>query len=284
MLLTGGCAATPRGEREAIAVSFEPLAWMAGQIAGDDLDIITLLPAGSDPEVYQPTVATMRRLADADAWFSLGSDGFEQALNENISQNFPSLKIIDSTEGIDKICGGHGDAEHEHGLDDLGGRHRHEHSFDPHVLASVRNCAVMAETIGRSLSQLYPERREKYLTAAKKLSAKLKALDDSISRLDLEEKAIAIRHPSLSYFARDYGVVQIALSDIGKETSPLQMKQRIDATYASRPAVMIVEKEHASGSDGDTARQLATDTIQVSLNSANWLNDLKRISHEIDRD
>lgn len=228
----------------------------------------------------------MRRLTDADAWFTLGSDGFEQALNENISQNFPSLKIIDSTEGIDKICGGHGETEleHEHGHDDHGGRHRHEHSFDPHVLASVRNCAVMATSIAESLADLYPERREKYLKAGKQLSLTLKALDDSLSRLDLEGKAVAIRHPSISYFARDYGVVQIALSDIGKETSPLQMKQRIDASYASRPAVMIVEKEHASGSDGDTARQLDTDTIQVSLNSANWLNDLKRISHEIDRD
>lgn len=259
---------------------------MASRIAGDDLDIVTLLPAGSDPEVYQPTVSTMSRLANADAWITLGSDGFEEALRKNISQNFPSLEIVDGTDGIDKICGGHGEAEHDHSHEkhpNHDRKHRHDHTFDPHMLASVRNCAVMADNIAATLARLYPDRAEKYIEAGRRLAEQLKQLDDSIAGLDLAGKAVAIRHPSLSYYARDYGLVQIALSDIGKETSPMQMKRRIDDTYAAGPTVLVVEKEHTSGSDGDTARQLATDTIQVSLNSANWLNDLKRISHEIDR-
>lgn len=274
-LISGSCGGKHETHRDAIAVSFEPQAWMARQIAGDDLDIITLLPAGSDPEVYQPSISTMKGLADANVYLSLGTPGFEESIANNISRNFPDLKIIDCAEGIDKIYDSHATE---------GDIRNNEESFDPHLLASIRNSILIADNIAKTLSEIYPEKSTKYREAGKALKERLTALDDSIKRMNISGKPFVIRHPSLSYYARDYGANQIALSDVGKETSPIQLKRRIDASSESAPAVMVVEKEHASPSDFDTARQLGVDTIRVSLNTSSWINDIMRISHEIDRD
>lgn len=270
-LMLGGCVAGRDSGRDAIAVSFEPQAWMARQIAGDDFDIITLLPGGTDPEVYQPSISTMRRLGDASAYLTLGTDGFEKSLSESIRQNFPDLKIADSGTGTDKIYGAHGD--HHDGSD----------SFDPHLLASLRNCTVIAGNIAETLASIRPDKAAEYRAAGCRLKERLQALDDSIAGLGLEGRAFVTRHPSLSYFARDYRLNQIALNGSGKEISPMQLKQRIDSTAAQHPAVMIVEKEHSYSSDADIARSLGIDTIVVSLNSSSWIDDIIRISHEIDR-
>lgn len=270
-LMLGGCVAGRDSGRDAIAVSFEPQAWMAREIAGDDFDIITLLPGGTDPEVYQPSISTMRRLGDASAYLTLGTDGFEKSLGESIRQNFPDLKIADSGAGTDKIYGTHGD--HHDGSD----------SFDPHLLASLRNCVVIAGNIAETLASIRPDKAAEYRAAGRRLQERLQALDDSIAGLELGGRAFVSRHPSLSYFARDYRLNQIALNGSGKEISPMQLKQRIDSTAALHPAVMIVEKEHAYSSDGDIARSLGIDTIVVSLNSSSWIDDIIRISHEIDR-
>lgn len=272
--ILSGCAADRKKDRYAIAVSFEPQAWLTKEIVGDDFDIVTLLPAGSDPEVYQPSISTMKSLGNASIYFTLGTDGFEESLIDNISKNFPNLKIVDSASEVDKIFGSHGNIYHDD----------HSDSFDPHILASLRNCIQIAETITETLSSSYPEKSTKYQETGKNLIARLTSLDDSISAMRLEGKPFVIRHPSLEYYARDYRVRQIALNDVGKETSPSQLKKRIDEAADLKPTVMVVEKEHEYSSDYDAARQLGVDTIKVSLNSPSWINDLMRISHEINRD
>ncbi len=102
--------------------------------------------------------------------------------------------------------------------------------------------------------------------------------------MGLNGKSIALRHPSLSYYARDYGLTQIPLQSDGKETSPLQLRERMEKMKDYGTKVFIIEKEHANPSDKETARQLGLKTIEVSLNSSSWLDDLMKIANEINRD
>lgn len=275
LMILCGCSSGHKDDRTAIAVSFEPQAWLIEQIAGDEFDIITLLPAGSDPESYQPSISTMKGLGNSDVFFSLGTQGFEKSLSDNISSNFPDLKIIDCTNGITKIYGSHGHSGHTA---------NGNKEFDPHMLSSIRNCIAIAKNMTGALIELYPDKAEKFIEGSNNLISKLQAMDDSITNMNLKDKGVVIRHPSLSYFARDYGIRQISLQEDGKETSPLQLKRRLGAVKDSNPNVFVSEREHASSSDKDVAEQLGINLIQVSLNSADWLDDLMRLSNEINRD
>ena len=276
VMIIGGCNRGRSDDRAAIAVSFEPQAWMLKQIAGDDYDIVTLLPAGSDPETYQPSISTMKELGKAEAYFTLGTDGFEKTLASGISSNFPELKVVDCTEGVEKITGTHG---HHH--DD--GHHHDEEEFDPHILSSIKNSITIADNMTGYLALIHPERADKYRESGEKLKNRLKAIDDSISGMHVSGKSFAMKHPSLSYFARDYELSQIALQADGKEASPLQLRRQMEAMKDSGTKVFIMEKEHASPGDEETAKQLGLKTIEVSLNSADWIDDLIKTADEINR-
>lgn len=274
LMILCGCSSGHKDERSAIAVSFEPQAWLIEQIAGDEFDIITLLPAGSDPESYQPSISTMRGLGNSDVFFSLGTQGFEKSLSDNISSNFPDLKIIDCTNGIKKIYGSHGHSGHAA---------NDSEEFDPHMLSSIRNSIAIAKNMTGALIELYPDKAGKFIERSNNLISKLQVMDYSISSMNLKDKPVVIRHPSLSYFARDYGIRQISLQEDGKETSPLQLKRRLEEIKNSNPTVFVSEREHGSSSDEDVAKQLGINLIQVSLNSSDWLGDLMRLSNEINR-
>lgn len=277
LIILSGCGGGQKEDRPAIAVSFEPQAWMLKQIAGDDFEIVTLLPAGSDPETYQPSISTMKGIGKAEAFFTLGTDGFEKSLTSNIANNFPSLKVVDCTEGIEKIFGTHG--HHDHDGNDHDGD-----EFDPHILASIKNSIRIADNVTRYLMVIHPGKAEVYKKAGEELKARLQTMDDSIGNMNISEKSFAMRHPSLSYFARDYGISQIALQASGKEASPLHLRKQLEQIKDSGTKIFIIEKEHASPGDEETAKQLGLGIIEVSLNSSSWLEDLMKTANEINRD
>ncbi|MDE6638052.1 MAG: zinc ABC transporter substrate-binding protein [Muribaculaceae bacterium] len=277
LILLSGCGSGHQDDRAAIAVSFEPQAWIIKQIAGDDFDIVTLLPAGSDPETYQPSISTMKGLGKAKVYFTLGTEGFEKSLTSNIANNFPSLNVVDCTEGIDKIIG-----THQHHSQDSQNHDTDE--FDPHLLTSIKNSIQIADNITRYLKLIQPEKAYAYQKAGEELKAYLQAMDDSISNMNITGKSFAMRHPSLSYFARDYGLSQIALQNSGKEASPVQLRRQMEQIKDSGTVVFIMEKEHATPGDEETAKQLGLQTIEVSFNSADWLKDLLKTANEINRD
>ena len=271
LMILSGCGGGRNDDLPAIAVSFEPQAWILKQIVGDDFDIVTLLPAGSDPETYQPSISTMKGLGKAEAFFTLGTDGFEKSLTSNLASNFPELKVVDCTAGVDKIVGTHGHHDHE------------EDEVDPHMLASIKNSVRMADNMTRYMMKIHPEKASDYQKSGAELMARLQAMDDSLVRLDIKGKSFAMRHPSLSYFARDYGLTQVALQASGKEASPIQLRRQMEQIKDSGTKVFITEKEHSSAGDNETAKQLGLKTIEVSLNSEEWLADLMKTANEINR-
>ena len=277
VMILGGCGGKT-SDRAAIAVSFEPQAWMLRQITGDDFDIITLLPAGSDPETYQPSISTMKGLGKAETYFTLGTDGFEKSITSKLSSNFPDLKVMDCTEGVEKIYGTHGHDHHNDGAHDHDGE-----EFDPHMLASIKNSIRIADNLTRYMTAINPDKTDAYRAAGENLKKRLQAMDDSITGMNLNGRSFAMRHPSLTYFARDYGLSQIAMQASGKETSPLQLRRQLEEMKDSDTKVFIMEKEHASPSDKETAGQLGLNIIEVALNSADWLNDLMKTANEINR-
>lgn len=278
LMILSGCGGGQDSDRTAIAVSFEPQAWMLRQIAEDDFDIVTLLPAGSDPETYQPSISTMKGLGKAKAYLTLGTEGFEKSLTATLSTNFPNLKIVDCTEGVEKIYGTHG---HDNHLDD---GHDHDgESFDPHMLASIKNCIRLADNLTRYMTVINPDKADAYRAAGENLKKRLRSMDDSITGMNLNGKSFAMRHPSLSYFARDYGLSQIALQASGKEASPIQLRRQMEEMKDADTKLFVIEKEHASPGDKETAGQLGLTSIEVSLNSADWLDDLMKIADEINR-
>ena len=99
----------------------------------------------------------------------------------------------------------------------------------------------------RNLKPESAEDAETYKRNYQKLKGLLKATDDSIAGILAESKgkAFAVMHPSLSYFARDYGLRQVAMETDGKEASPRQLAERMEKARKLKAKVLIHDREHS---------------------------------------
>ena len=80
-------------------------------------------------------------------------------------------------------------------------------------------------------------------------------------------------HPSLSYFAADYGLNQVAMGLENKEVSPMQMKDNIDRARQLG--------DFDQNRSTELARQIGATTLSVNLMSDSWIDDMLRTARAI---
>ena len=207
-------------DRPTVTVSIAPQAWLLEAIAGDSVNINILLGSGANPETYEPSINTIKTASQSDAMMLSGALGFETQLAERLSSNNPQLAIVDTSKGIEPIYGTHSHGDHTHAND----------IPDPHTWTSVRNARTIACNMLATLIKIDPDNQSYYTARAERLDHRLDSIDRTIkSRLDsIPVKSFLVWHPSLSYYARDYGLEQISIGSEGRETSPqIQMTQTL---------------------------------------------------------
>ena len=215
-ILCGGCTSRRPADGEPLYVSILPLRSLVQGIVGDDFDIEVLVPPGASPETFEPTPRQFVGLNKARMVFNVGLIDFETTLLAKVEDQ---AKVVDLSRGIELIAGtcSHG----SHG-------HTHTHGIDPHVWTSPRALQKMAENAYEAIREAYSD-SVKYETNYRLLQQELKALDERtaarIAASDVEY--FIIYHPALTYYARDYGLRQIAIEADGKEPSAKQLTQLI---------------------------------------------------------
>ena len=215
-ILCGGCTSRRPADGEPLYVSILPLRSLVQGIVGDDFDIEVLVPPGASPDTFEPTPRQFVGLNKARMVFNVGLIDFETTLLAKVEDQ---AKVVDLSRGIELIAGtcSHG----SHG-------HTHTHGIDPHVWTSPRALQKMAENAYEAIREAYPD-SVKYETNYRLLQQELKALDERtaarIAASDVEY--FIIYHPALTYYARDYGLRQIAIEADGKEPSAKQLTQLI---------------------------------------------------------
>ena len=215
-ILCGGCTSRRPADGEPLYVSILPLRSLVQGIVGDDFDIEVLVPPGASPETFEPTPRQFVGLNKARMVFNVGLIDFETMLLAKVEDQ---AKVVDLSRGIELITGTCSHRSHGH---------THTHGIDPHVWTSPRALQKMAENAYEAIREAYPD-SVKYETNYRLLQQELKALDERtaarIAASDVEY--FIIYHPALTYYARDYGLRQIAIEADGKEPSAKQLTQLI---------------------------------------------------------
>lgn len=277
-VMTGGCSRNA-GEGSGdplpqITVSIPPLEYFARAIGGDSISVTTLLPAGTDPETFDPGTSVMRALGKSGALAVTGTLPFEEALTANLRANNSGLRIFDTGKGIVPIYGthSHSAAEAEHHRDAGDHASHSSEEVDPHIWTSVKNASVIARNMLNALTEIAPEHAPYYQSRYDNLTGRLDSLDRALTqRLDtLPSRAFLIWHPSLSYFSRDYGLEQIALNTENKESSSQQLMAVLARARRENPSAFLLPE----GTDSRQAETITAATglrpVTVSLMSADW--------------
>ncbi len=264
-------SSTPKDK--AVLVSIAPYAFFVQKIAGDKLPIITLIPEGANPHIYEPKPKEVERVRDASLWIRLG-ESFDQKVYRVLQEQNPHLKIVDVTHGIDLIsmC----EEEHQH-------CHHGDEGKDIHIWLSPKLAKVQAQTIGEALMETFPENRELYTANLETFLTELDQLDQEISELLAPKKghAILVSHPAFAYFCQDYGLIQLSVEMEGKDPLPQQVTQLLEEARHYAVTTVILEPQYSNKGAELIAKQLQVPTATVDPYSQDYLDNLRTIAQII---
>jgi zinc transport system substrate-binding protein len=219
-----------------ITVSIAPFRYFVEELAGNDFQVNIMVPAGSNPHIYEPYPEQISNLRKSVAYISNGFLGFENAwLDKFYEMNRTMLKLSLGDE-VDPIAAGH---DHEHAGE-------HAEGTDPHYWVSPRSALKMAVSVNQLLIQLKPEHKERYDSSLMVLLGRILSLERKAADLfsQFQGRAFMIYHPNLAYLARDYGLKEIPVEFEGKEPPPSHLKELIDMARAEKISVIFVQKEY----------------------------------------
>lgn len=257
-------------DKKIVTVSIEPQKYLVEQIAGDRVQVRCLLADGANPETYDPSMTHMLNLQKSAVYLRVGNIGFEAALVDKIHDSNPGLPIFDTSEGITPIRGTH---THGHG-------HEDEDTPDPHTWTSVKNARIMAGNILKALTEVDPDHATEYSNNYARLTARLDSIDSEYSRrlAPLSGRAFLVWHPSLSYFARDYGLRQIVVGGAeSKESSIEELRSAMDQAGERGADVFFSQTDLDSRLVSALNDELGARKVTVNLLSSDWEGEMNRI-------
>ena len=270
-VLTASCGGGgPKTGSGAIYVTIAPLTEIVAEITGGDFPVEVLVPAGASPETFEPSPRQVIALNSAQAVFAVGLLDFERALTSRMGD---TSKLVNLSRGIEPIAGS---CAHEHH------GHRHAHGIDPHVWTSPRQLMTMAANAWEAVHALWPDSvkyRENFLA----YSEKLRRLDVECAEACAasERRCFVIFHPALTYYARDYGIEQIAVEHEGKEPSARLLGEIIERARQNGVRRVFYQSQFPRSTVEIAASDIGAECVEIDPLAADVTDNIRRITHLI---
>lgn len=279
VLWLASCTAKPDTSlNRELTVSIEPQRYLLERIAGPKWKVTTLMSRGEDPENFDPTLSDLRSLHSSEAYFRVGTLAFEDEVIKRSGGNFPT---VDTGKGISLLEGTHGEChDHHH-------RHDHdegdEHEYDPHIWASVSNMKTMASNMLAAMIEIDPadsaSYRANYVNLSLKLDSCQKIIGDELS--DSRGATFMVWHPSLSYFAHDYGLNQLSIGMSNKEMSVAAFRHKIDDAKQQGANLFLLQSDFDAGRSASIASAAGATSLTVNTLAYDLPSELVRIARQI---
>jgi len=249
-----------------ITVSILPQKTFVEKIAGDDFEVNVLIPPGSSPAAYSLLPSQLIDVAKSAVWFRIGYIGFEYSWKDKIAQANTNMKVVDLSEGLDLIA----DKVEQHG------DHVHMQGVDPHIWLSPVLVKQIAHKILVELLILKPEKRVEYEENYLKFTKEIDKINIEITNKlkEFQGKKIIVFHPSLSYYARDFGLEQYSLETGGKEPTPQQLASVVDLARDENLRTIYIQSEFDIEHARVFADEINGEIIQVWPLNPEWGKNL----------
>ncbi|MAT53875.1 MAG: hypothetical protein CMN32_05295 [Saprospirales bacterium] len=180
-----------QNEKKLVVASASIFADMAKNIAGDLVEVESIVPIGSDPHIYEPTPADARLVSKADLLLvnGLTFEGWLTGLIENANTSAPVVTI---TEGIEPI------------------KAVYKNSTDPHAWMSAANGLIYIENIYKALVALDPENEQTYTFNYNVYRQQLEDMDryimEAVKQIPEQQRILITSHDAFQYYGRRYGL------------------------------------------------------------------------------
>lgn len=257
MIGTVNCQAV--SEPIQVFVSILPQKYFVQRIAGNKISVEVMVGPGQSPETFEPTPRQLASLARTRIYFSIGVP-FEHIWMPKISTVNPDLKIIDLYSEAQSSNGGLTD--------------------DPHIWSSPANARLIAARIRDVLVEYDPLHADLYQMNFMKLDHDLEELDQTIkSRLKpwMGSGKFLVMHPAWGYFAKAYGLEQIAIEHHGKEPAAKTLASLIGQARQDRIQVVFIQDQHSVHMAETVAKAIGAKVVKLDPLAENYIENMERV-------
>ncbi len=234
-------------EKVRVAVSIPPQREWVKETGDDDVEVVVMVPPGEDPHTHEPTASQMQELSDAHLYFKIGAGlEFEERWMDEMKEQNPDMEIVDGSEGIDLL---HYDEEHDH-----------DHDHDEHDIRS--------ETTDQN--------EEDYRSL-------LSELHDNLSQSfePYEGRKFLIYHPSMGYFAEEYGLEEIAVEAEGKEPGPRDIENIIEEAKEEDVSVVFISPQFDEDQAESIAEEIDAEVMELDPLAEDYLDNIEKIAEDL---
>lgn len=273
------------GTAPTVFVSILPQKFFVQQIGGDNFHVEVMVQPGASPHTYEPKPSQMRKLADAQAYFTIGV-ALEEVWLDKIRTINPDMKVVHTEAGINKM---EMDTDHRH-ENDNNDDHENEGSghdghgdnvgLDPHIWLSPELVKVQVKKVADSLVEIDPGRAQHYQENYNRFISRVDELDNRLRSI-LKGKAgtrFMVFHPSWGYFARSYGLEQIAVEIEGKSPKPAHLKQLIDQAAEQNITVLFAQPQFSKKNAEMIAREIDGQVVLIDPLAEDWFANMTYVA------
>lgn len=266
--LLGGLQSLAVAVELKVAATIFPLYDLVRQVAGDETEVVLLVPPGASPHTAAFKPSMMRELAGSAVLFAIG-----YGLDDWV------VRLAADT-GVEQVVQAHGGkalptevhAEHHH----------HDHGdADPHYWLSIPNAMHMVGVIAAALERIDPDGANGYHQRAGEVLQAMQTTDHDIRRqlADLPRREIALFHAAFAYFAAAYDLHIVATFEPtpSREPGPLHVREFLGQIRDRQLRTLFIEPQL----DARPLRELARD-IGVGLALLDPLGGLAGRQHYLE--
>ena len=206
-------------------------------IAGDKINLHSIVPVGQDPHEYEPLPEDVKKTSQADLIFynginlETGGNAWFTKLVENAKKK-ENKDYYAVSEGVDVI---YLEGQSEKGKE------------DPHAWLNLENGIIYAQNIAKRLSEKDPANKETYEKNLKAYVEKLSNLDkeakEKFNNIPEEKKMIVTSEGCFKYFSKAYNVPSAYIWEINteEEGTPDQIKSLVEKLRKTKVPSLFVE-------------------------------------------
>lgn len=248
-----------------VAVTIAPQAAFVKEVAGDLVNVVTMMPPGANHESFSPPPQDMEKLSGAALYLAMGLPPERASLLPKLAEMNRNMRIVDVQQEVAKTYTPRFFAPNDQ---------------DPHIWLSPKRAVVMVRLTARELSAIDPTNSSTYNANAERYIAKIEAADREIrtSFKALRNRMFISYHPAFGYFAEDYNLNMVALEEEGKEADPRRFREVIDLAKVQGIKVIFYQEDIDGRQSRTFAEELGGQAKKMSPMATDYVENLLRMA------
>jgi zinc transport system substrate-binding protein len=258
----------PEKGKPTILVSLAPHQFLIEKIAGDTFTVRTIVPLGSNPHAYEPTIRHIKAISEGVIWFRIG-ESFEKQVLPVLKQNKPDLVDEDLRQSVSLLHNSGCHCHHEEILEDR------------HIWLSPKMLIEQTKAIVAALSHRFPESKDLFEQNGKSLIQDLENLDLEIKAIlkNTKRKSFLVSHPAFAYFCKEYGLTQLSIELGGKDPTSKHLTQIMQEVVDSQTKLAISMPQHSNKGLEVVAEKLKLNVSMVDPYALNYSETMLKLAH-----